>query len=116
MRIAIPSVAALAACVFLTSCASARVQKDLASSFAQMREAGKIPGLSPDGHGHLRTEGMRIGQPVTYPFSQKVYAYPKGDPAVYVYCFTKDGTNSDWQLTSASRTFRDGRHEDLKIQ
>jgi hypothetical protein len=102
--------------MLLASCASVGVQKDLARHFAELRDAGKIPDLPPDAHGHFRTEGVRFGESVTYPFSQKVYLTKEHDPATYTYSFTKDTSTAAWRLTAAWRTLPDGQREDLKIE
>jgi hypothetical protein len=107
---------AVTACVVLASCASARIQKDLACHCAELRDAGKLPGLPPDAHGRFRTEGARFGERVTYPFSRRVYLTQEHDPATYTYSFTKDTSAAPWRLTAAWRTLPDGQREDLKIE
>jgi hypothetical protein len=67
-------------------------------------------------HGRFRTQGVRIGEQVTYPFSQEVYLTKEGDSASYTYSFTKDTSTSEWRLTSAWRTLPDGKREELKVE
>jgi hypothetical protein len=116
MRIALHIFVSGVACLILASCSSVRVQKDLACYFAELRDAGRIPGFPADARGSFRTEGVRVGETVTYPFSQRVYLSRTGDPARYTYSFTKDTRDSEWRLTSAWKTLPDGRREDLKFE
>ena len=116
MRATFRSLLAITVCAFLTSCASIGVQKELARHFAELQDAGRIPDFPPDAHGEFRTEGVRFGKSVTYPFSQKVFLTKKLDPATYTYSFTKDTSAASWRLTAAWRTQPDGKREDLKIE
>ena len=116
MRNSFQFLLAITACVILTSCSSVRVQTGLARHFAELRDAGKIPDLPPNARGRFRTEGVRIGEHVTYPFSQRVYLTKEHDPATYTYSFTKDTSAAEWRLTAAWRTLPNGQREDLKIQ
>src|SRR4051812_35170550 len=103
-------------CVVLAACSSVRVQRDLVRHFAELQEAGNIPGLPPDAHGHFRTEGVRFGARVTYPLSQQIYLSKNNDPADYTYYFTKETKTAEWQLITAWRSLPNGQPEELKVK
>ena len=102
---------AIAACLFLTSCAGLRVAKD--ARFDELRETGKLPGWTPDEHGRLHAVvSMRMR--VAYPASEIIFATKKGDSARYGYRFVKENSSSEWRLAEAWRKPSGGEREDLK--
>jgi hypothetical protein len=104
---------AIAACLFLTSCAGLRVAKDAAARFDELRETGKLPGWTPDEHGRLHAVvSMRVR--VAYPASEIIFATKKGDSARYGYRFVKENSSSEWRLAEAWRKPSGGEREDLK--
>lgn len=104
---------AIAACLFLTSCAGLRVAKDAAARFDELRETGKLPGWTPDEHGRLHAVvSMRMR--VAYPASEIIFATKKGDSARYGYRFVKENSSSEWRLAEAWRKPGGGEREDLK--
>jgi hypothetical protein len=116
MRITFHYLFAVGACVLLTSCSTVHVQKEVACSFYELKEAGKLPGFAPTEHGRLQTQGFPLNHRITYPASVIVYATKDQDPARYTYTFTKESNSSDWRLTAAWRTLPDGQREELKIE
>jgi len=116
MNITFRKLLLLAACALLTSCSTVGVQKEVVCRFAELRDAGKLPGFATGDHGRLRTQALRIGDGSTYPLCLNVYATREQDPAKYTYTFTKDSSSSEWRLTAAWRSRPDGQREDLKIE
>lgn len=107
---------ACGACMALAACSSVTPQKQVACRFAEMKEAGTLPGFSPADHGHMHTQGYPMGSRITYPASMTVYATKEGDSARYAYTFTKEDPSAEWRLTGAARIALGGQREDLGIQ
>ena len=102
-------------CLFLTSCAGLRVATDAAGRFDELRETGKLPGFTPDGHGRLHAVVSMRGR-VIYPASEIIFARKDGDSARYGYRFVKENSSSEWRLVEAWRKPKGGEREDLKFE
>ena len=102
-------------CIFLTSCAGLRVAKDAAARFDELREAGKLPGWTPDEHGRLHAV-VSMHMRAAYPASEIIFATKKGDSARYGYRFVKEDSSSEWRLAEAWRKPKGAEREDLKLE
>lgn len=107
------TVPALGLALVLVSCASLTPQKEAVCRFADLKEAGKLPGFHPADHGTIETERIPFGKHLSYPASLTVYARKENDPAKYAYQFTKDTAADQWKLTRATRIPPDGQREEL---
>ena len=115
MRTQYQQILTVAACLFLTSCAGLREAKDAAGRFDELREAGKLPGFTPEEHGRLHAVVSLKGR-ASYPASEIVFATKRGDSASYGYRFVKEDSSAEWRLAEAWRKPKGGGREDLKLE
>src|SRR2546423_12674670 len=93
--------------VLASSCASTptgdtpyeRLTMDAIHHFGELRQAGKLPGLTKDEHGNVETEAIPDGEHVTYPVAVILHVTTKAQEPRYGYSFTKDSEAAQWQLT-----------------
>jgi hypothetical protein len=100
----------------LAACSTITAQKQVACRFAELKEAGKLPGFAPSDHGNMDTQGYPAGGRITYPASMVVYATKEHDSGPYAYTFTKESASSGWRLTAAVRTGPNGHRDDLQVE
>jgi hypothetical protein len=112
MRMKIHLLSLVTVCVLFTSCSTFHVGHEVTDSFVEMKNAGKLPGIASNDHGHFQTV-IPLHLHITYPITLMEYGNKTGDTAQYIYTLTKDSPSSKWRLTAAWRTFPDGKHEDL---
>lgn len=107
-----------------SSCASTRngdtpyerLAMEAIHRFGELRQAGKLPGLTKDEHGNVETEAIPESEHVTYPVGVILNMTTKAQESRYGYSFTKDSEAAQWRLTRAWRVGGDGRREDLRIE
>ncbi len=110
--------------VFVSSCATEHLTdspyepltNDAIRRFAELRDAGKLPGLRRDEHGRLESEPIPQRDRVVYPVSVVLHVSKEVDRSRYSYTFTKDTRFTEWRLTKAARVFPDDQREDLKLE
>jgi hypothetical protein len=108
----------------LASCASHRVADspyepltlDAIHHFAELRDAGKLPGIARDEHGQVETEAIPQNKRVSYPVSVVLHVVVASDHSRQSYTFTKQNSTSEWRLTKAWRTKPDGQREELRAE
>jgi hypothetical protein len=88
---------------------------DAIRQFAQLRDAGNLPGLTRDEHGQLETEVIPQSENVAYPVSVVLHVKVEKDQSRLSYTFIKESKTSEWRLVKAWRTKADGLREDLKV-
>jgi hypothetical protein len=93
-----------------------RITMDAIHKFYEMKESGKLPGISEDVHGDLQTGAIPQSGPVIYPASVTLGVTTASNHEHFCYLFMKDTKISEWRLARASRMLPDGKFEDLKIQ
>src|ERR1700693_1618410 len=63
---------------------------DAIHHFYDMKETGKLPGISKDMHGNLQTGAIPQSGPVVYPVCVTIHVTKASDDVVYWYLFTKE--------------------------
>ncbi|MGZ4964093.1 MAG: hypothetical protein ACXWBP_03280 [Limisphaerales bacterium] len=115
MRRTIQTVFVLATCWLFVSCATNKVQKELARVFVEMEDAGKLPGLPPGEGGDIHMQTSEMFDRITYPCTRNIFVMRGDDPSCYTYHFVKSSKQSEWHLTKAWVTDRDGQRSELKV-
>lgn len=106
----------MATCSVLVACATKRVQQDLARTFVQLQDAGKLPGLPPEAEAEIHMQPTANFERVTYPCTRDIFVMKIDDTSCYTYHFLKDTKDSKWQLTKAWVTTQNGERSALKVR
>ena len=88
---------------------------DAIHQFGELREAGRLPGISREEHGHVETEEIPQSKSVEYPVTVVLHVAVAQDQSRLSYTFSKESSQSDWRLLHAWRTKQSGEREDLKL-
>src|SRR5262245_29240228 len=75
----------------------------------EMRDQGRLPGISKDEHGKITSEALPFAGRTEYPISITFRLTKNDGPFIYHYSVVRHSEQDRWQLKRAWRSDSDGR-------
>ena len=84
-------------------------------SLAELKVAGKLPGVTKDDKGEVQSGALPLGAQVVYPVPMELRITTEPDHEMFEYLLVKKNKSAKWRLTRALRILPDGKDEELQI-